>query len=1104
VGYRLTFYDWSMFTLPTDIPMSDIEGDSHANDPGSADYSSGAPTWVGKDYTFNGGTGYDINVNDDDSFFDDAYVDDGSAQTLADAITINGVTYPAGSTIENEFSLLDAAGNEVYILRINGVNVGFVYPVGNEPTAGQTFSSSAGRDGDPLDSADGQSSSTNYSNVDTREGIVDGTQGADLIDASYTDPDGDRVDRFDGVGADNSDVVYAGDGNDTVYSGADTDTVYGGQGDDSIYGGEGHDSLHGGEGADTIYGGTGNDSIEGGTGNDSLYGEAGNDTIHGGTGSDRIYGGAGDDAIYTGSGVDTVDGGEGSDTIYLHDDDNGGSNVLTDSGTTGVDKIVLATGAGTYRIQGTFSAASGIEFIDGSGTTGDQLGTNDAFANFDFTGITLIGVDEIIGTDNADTIIGSSGADSISGAAGNDYIDGGDGNDTLDGGTGADTIYGGLGNDNIAGRGDNDSIEGGAGSDTISGGDGVDTIRGGAGNDSITGGAGNDLLFDDAGDDTVHGDAGDDTFHMGVGSDSLHGGTGSDRFIANAGFGQDTVTGGEDTVGDPHDILDFRGHTQSVTVTYTGFEAGSATAGTDTVTFSEIETILLSNQADYVDASASTGATEIGAGAGDDTIIGGSGNDHVHGDAGNDQLSGGAGNDMLEGGLGNDSIDGGAGNDSLYGGAGSDTIWGGDGADKVSGGSENDTLYGGAGDDTLYGDAGDDRIEGGIGNDSIKGGAGHDRLLGDAGNDRMSGGEGNDAIFGNDGDDTLFGDTGQDTLRGGSGHNELTGGDGDDFFHVGEGHDTLTDFGFGNTGAVGDGDSSNNDFLNLGAYYDSLDELRADQADDGILNQSNTLDDEGKVVDYSNNAKFGTTSSMTVQGANADTYSYDNTGIVCFAAGTQVMTPGGEVAIETLRPGDLVNTLDHGAQPLLWVGQRHISDAELTANEELRPVMITKGALGNSRNLLVSRQHGMMIGPDHFVRAIHLARKMPGVRIANGKREVTYVHLFFAQHEIVFAEGIASESFYPGPTALRMLSPAGRADFLNLIPGLDTPGALSDIKVTEAVYGKTARPFVKPGDPNTDQLIPPTFAVDALSPSCALEGHSRRAGRASLSCSQHA
>ncbi|MEP2985968.1 MAG: Hint domain-containing protein [Sulfitobacter sp.] len=203
---------------------------------------------------------------------------------------------------------------------------------------------------------------------------------------------------------------------------------------------------------------------------------------------------------------------------------------------------------------------------------------------------------------------------------------------------------------------------------------------------------------------------------------------------------------------------------------------------------------------------------------------------------------------------------------------------------------------------------------------------------------------------------------------------------------------------------------------------------------------------------------------MTVQNADANTYSYDDTGIVCFAAGNRVMTPQGEVAIETLQAGDLVETLDHGPQPLLWVGRRHVTEAELTANEELRPVLIPKDTLGNSRDLLVSRQHGMVIGPDHLVRAIHLARETSGVRIANGKREVTYVHLFFAQHEIVFAEGIPSESFYPGPEALKMMAPAERSAFLAFMPALDTPEALHTVEVTEATYGKPARPFAKPSE----------------------------------------
>lgn len=580
---------------------------------------------------------------------------------------------------------------------------------------------------------------------------------------------------------------------------------------------------------------------------------------------------------------------------------------------------------------------------------------------------------------------------------------------------------------------------------------------------------------------------------MGAGNDVLYGGSGMDYFIASDGFGNDTVIGGENgTDGvDPYDydFLDFRGHTQGVTVAYTGYEAGTATAGSDTVTFSEIEAIYLSNQADYLDASDNTGFTGADGGMGDDTIIGGAGADSLYGGGGSDSISGGANNDRIYGGIGNDTLHGDVGNDSLYGEAGDDRLEGGDGDDLLDGGEGADRLHGEAGNDSLLGGGGDDAIFGGDGDDTISGGTGADHLIGGQGSDSIDGGDGDDYLHGDEnvgtsgaptdgsgtspstepaGNDTLSGGAGNDTLNGGGGNDLLTGGDGNDYFYVSDGHDTITDFNFGNSGALGDNDNTNNDFLDLGAYYDSLDELRADQADDGILNHSNALDTEGNATSYSSNTwsgpRLGAERSMTVQNASSESYTYDNTGIVCFASGTRIMTPRGEIAIEMLQPGDLVNTLDHGPQPLLWVGMREVCNAELTANEELRPVLITKGVLGNRRDLLVSRQHGMMIGAEHLVRAVHLAREVSGVRIANGKREVTYVHLFFARHEIVFAEGIPSESFYPGPNALRMMSPTARIELMRHIPKLDTLEALTDAKTVEAVYGKTVRPFALIGD----------------------------------------
>ncbi len=188
----------------------------------------------------------------------------------------------------------------------------------------------------------------------------------------------------------------------------------------------------------------------------SVIGGDGDDIITGTDGRDNIQGGAGNDTISSGRAGDVIDGGEGSDTILLDDLNSGQTNIITDSGTAGTDRIVLSTGAGSYRIQGDFSASSGIEIIDGSDATGDWLGTMDESANFDFTDVTLVGVGEIAGTGADDSIIGSAGNDTITMKAGDDTVAGGAGDDTLDGGDGSDTFQVAVmeGHDTVVGGND--------------------------------------------------------------------------------------------------------------------------------------------------------------------------------------------------------------------------------------------------------------------------------------------------------------------------------------------------------------------------------------------------------------------------------------------------------------------------------------------------------------------------------------------------------------------------------------------------------------------------------------------------------------------------
>lgn len=155
----LSIFSWSQYTLPAGIPASDLTGDTTPNDPASPGYSATSPSWISETFTFNGGAPTQIDVSDDDGFFEDGYVETGDSQTLAQNVTIDGTLYLAGSVVENEFSLIDSDGMEIFVVRINGENVGFTYAAGDEPIATETFTAQEGLDGAPVDNADGTSSS---------------------------------------------------------------------------------------------------------------------------------------------------------------------------------------------------------------------------------------------------------------------------------------------------------------------------------------------------------------------------------------------------------------------------------------------------------------------------------------------------------------------------------------------------------------------------------------------------------------------------------------------------------------------------------------------------------------------------------------------------------------------------------------------------------------------------------------------------------------------------------------------------------------------------------------------------------------------------------
>ncbi|MCA1775177.1 MAG: Hint domain-containing protein [Loktanella sp.] len=173
-----------------------------------------------------------------------------------------------------------------------------------------------------------------------------------------------------------------------------------------------------------------------------------------------------------------------------------------------------------------------------------------------------------------------------------------------------------------------------------------------------------------------------------------------------------------------------------------------------------------------------------------------------------------------------------------------------------------------------------------------------------------------------------------------------------------------------------------------------------------------------------------------------DAFSSDPPVFPCFTEGTLIDTQTGQRPIETIQPGDLVRTLDHGLQSVDWVGQR-----EVPGSGQMAPIEIASGALGNRRKLVVSPQHRMLVSgwraelyfgqSQVLVAAAHLVnddtiRQVP-------RRRVRYVHLAFECHMIVFGEGIPSESLHLGAIALNTMNPAQRAEIETLFPQFAQP-----------------------------------------------------------------
>ncbi|MFN3209053.1 MAG: hypothetical protein ACE369_08640, partial [Roseovarius sp.] len=213
--------------------------------------SGNIPTGTGSTFTWGGpGTAAGrATITDNETGIQEYTLDDDSAggETATATVTLGNNT-SVNTTVDAElvWTLRDTVTGQTFqVIQFdveNGAAAG-LYTLSEVPlVAGRSYQVQA-YDSNPNAAA----GDIAFSAQDYTDQIVDGTDGDDTIDGSYTgDPQGDVADGGDGTGTGlNADLIHAGAGNDSIDAGLANDTVYGGSGNDTILGGAGNDLIYG-------------------------------------------------------------------------------------------------------------------------------------------------------------------------------------------------------------------------------------------------------------------------------------------------------------------------------------------------------------------------------------------------------------------------------------------------------------------------------------------------------------------------------------------------------------------------------------------------------------------------------------------------------------------------------------------------------------------------------------------------------------------------------------------------------------------------------------------------------------------------------------------
>ncbi|MEX3016756.1 Hint domain-containing protein [Gymnodinialimonas hymeniacidonis] len=303
-------------------------------------------------------------------------------------------------------------------------------------------------------------------------------------------------------------------------------------------------------------------------------------------------------------------------------------------------------------------------------------------------------------------------------------------------------------------------------------------------------------------------------------------------------------------------------------------------------------------------------------------------------------------------------------------------------------------------------------IDGSGNDDTLSGTEGDDTINGSSGEDSCSGGGRNDSVDRGDDGDQISGDAGDDgsTVHGYNDDGTLTDGKSEDAFVIRDGHgnDVITDF---------DPDKEIIAFeMTEIASFSDVSARLTEQNGNSII----TFDNGDLITLY----------GVTNADLSPSNFAY-SAGPVCLMEGTMIQTERGEVAIEYLRPDDIIWTKDKGWQAIRLVTFERMVFTH--RDDPAKPILIPSGALGSGMpkvDLITSPQHRILqilprTGEEILVPAVKLIGEN-GIRRMRGKRRVHYLNIVLERHSIIQASGCWVESMLITSRSLERQTKAAR------------------------------------------------------------------------------